>query len=184
MGTNIETLQRMSRRQQWHERPDERTDSLQRAWRDVNKARVVFGLGLAPIFPSAISWTWTGLTTDNVDIDDFIFTSIVSTGLGMCWCIGVGSLFLLWLGRTYGLVGRFNCLALCGTLTFSMPLVTSLIAFSTGPHRSITENVGTILGSAVIGLGLAPLGIFGGWVLWRIAIRPAAVPVQEMAEIF
>jgi hypothetical protein len=65
-----------------------------------------------------------------------------------------------------------------------MPLVTSLIAFSTGPHRSITENVGTILGSAVIGLGLAPLGIFGGWVLWRIAIRPAAVPVQEMAEIF
>jgi hypothetical protein len=180
----VGTLKTKSRRQQWRERPEESADSLKRAWLAVNKARMVFGLAGAPIFPCAVFWIWAGLQTDIGLIGELILTSFISTALGMCWFIGVGSLFLTWLGRRYGVVERFNCLALCATLTFSMPLVSAFIGFGIGPLPDVTESLGIILASAISGLTLAPLGMIGGWVLWRIAIRPAARPLQEIAEVF
>jgi hypothetical protein len=184
MGTGIETFRTERARRRWQEPAKDSTESLQRAWSEVSKVRVVLGLAAAPLFPCAVFWTWLGVTSKPIDLSGFLLTSIVSTTLGICWFIGVGSLFLVLLGRAYGVIGRFNCLALCATLTFSMPLVSTLIGIAMAPFMDISASLSAILESAFSGLILAPFGIIGGWGLWRIAIRPAARPLEEIAEVF
>jgi hypothetical protein len=182
MGTGIETYRTERARRRWGEPPMDREDSPQRAWSAVRKARVVWGLAVAAIVPCAAFWLSISLTLER---DRILLHGFLSTGvLALCWFIGMGTLFLAWLGRTYGTVGRFNCLALCATLTFSLPLISALIGAATSPPFDPIESLADILGGAALGLLFAPLGIFGGWVLWRIAIRPAAIPLKELAEAF
>ncbi len=137
-------------------------------------------LGAAPILPGTLFWVFVGLTSDRATTNDLLIAGAFSIFLAMCWFIGVGSLFLFWVGRRYGQVERFTCLALCGTLAFSLPLLSSLIWIT----EDAGESLGAILVGAIIGLVFTPLGMFGGWVLWRIAIRPAAIPLREMADVF
>lgn len=183
-GDEIGTPRHKSRRQQWREREDDDADSLHRAWPAVNKARVVLGLGAAPTVPCVAFWFWIGFSHDFAEIRNLIASSITSTGLAMCYFIGVGSAFMLWLGRTYGVVARFNCLALGASLTFSMPPLNVVIDLISGPRPDNTGSLLAMLSAVTLGLVLVPFGIFGGWMLWRIAIRPASVPLKEMAEIF
>jgi hypothetical protein len=145
---------------------------------------MVFGLGAAPILPSAVFWSWVGVRANNPVMGDLIFEIAISTGFTICWFIGIGSLFLAWMGRTYGAIARFTCFALCGTLTFSMPLAGAMIDFATAPPAGAVDGFLLVLASAIAGLVLAPLGVFGGWLVWRIAVRPAAIPLEEVAEVF
>jgi hypothetical protein len=181
MGTGIETFTSERARRRWSEPPETNQDSLQRAWSAVNKARVVFGLAAAGLFPAAIWWTWVGLAAD-AQISSGLAVA-VSTGVAVIWFVGMGTLFLFWLGRRCGVVERFNCLALCATLAFAMPLVVVIIEIGLSPTEALAGNVSTLLGAAAIGLIFAPLGLFGGWFLW-FAIRPAARPLKEIAEVF
>jgi hypothetical protein len=182
MGTEIETFRTQRARRRWGEPPKDRDGSLNRTWSAVRKARVVWGLAVASIFPCAAFWLSISLTLER---DRILLHGFLSTGiLALCWFIGVGALFLSWLGRTYGTVGRFNCLALCATLSFSLPLISALIGTASSLPGNLIEGLATIPGGAAVGLLFAPLGIFSGWVLWRIAIRAAAIPLQEIAQAF
>jgi len=183
MGTETNTLPIRRRRRSW-ELGEAHHDSMQRAWPAISKTRMVFGLAAAPLIPCTVFWLWIWLTrSEDLHLGDFILTGGVSTGLGMCWFIGAGSLFLVWLGRTYGTVGRFNCLALGATLTFAMPILSASYDLAVTPEPDVGGSLGYLL-AAASGLILAPIGILGGWVLWRLAIRPAARPLSEMADVF
>ena len=129
-------------------------------------------------------WLAVGLLTGHIAIGEIVFLAVVSIGLAACWFIGLGSLFLFWLGRRYAMVERFHCLALCATLSFLLPLVIVLIELGIETSLDLAASLGAILGAAATGLLIAPLGLFSGWVLWRIAIRPAALPVKDLAEAF
>jgi hypothetical protein len=183
MGMEAGVPRVKSRRQQWREQPDADPDSLQRSWGDVNKARVVFCLAAAGILPTALFWLWIGLEPD--DFAAPIVTGIVFSAFAMTWFVGAGSLFLFWLGQTHGVVERFNCLALCATLSFFMPLVVLLVAVGLSPSQTGADFImWVIFGAGFGGLVVSPLGLIGGWILWRIAIRPAARPLKEIAEVF
>jgi hypothetical protein len=145
---------------------------------------MVFGLAAAAVIPCASFWVLLAITRADTERNLLLWAGLEATTLGMCWFIGLGSLFLLWLGRRYGAVGRFHCLALCATLAFSMPLAVVLVTVAVSPPPEVDETLYRFLGGAMIGLFLAPIDLLGGWLLWRIAIRPASVPLEEMAEVF
>jgi hypothetical protein len=182
MGTGIETFTSERARRRWSEPPKENEDSLQRAWSAVSKTRMVFGLVAAGIFPSLLFWAIISLLI-GMSSGDFV-TALVSIGFMAIWYIGVGSLFLSWLGRRYGVIERFNCLALCTTLAFFVPLIIWLIEIALDPADALADVWKSILGAGLIGLVATPLGLVGGWFLWRFAIRPAARPLKEIAEVF
>jgi hypothetical protein len=155
---------------------------VQRAWGDVNKAHVVFGLALAslaPIVPCAIFF-W--LIADGVGMFDLIGL-LYLVGIAAFWFIAAGSLFLFWHGHRTAIVERFDCLSLCASVSALLPAMTgsTLALLTSDIHAPSFEFV---LGMAFFGLCLAPPGIFGGWLLWRIAVRPAARPLREIAEVF
>ncbi|WP_395019917.1 hypothetical protein [Dongia sp.] len=182
MGTGTASQRHKSRRQQWRERPDEPRESLQRAWRDVNKAHVVFGLALASLAPVAPSAIFIWLTADDAGAFDWIgFLSIF--GIATFWFVAGGSLFLFWHGHRTSTVERFDCLSLCASVSALLPAATGLtVAVLTSDLHP--PSFGLVLGLAFVGLCLALPGLFGGWLLWRIAIRPAARPLREIAEVF
>jgi hypothetical protein len=86
----------------------------------------------------------------------FILETVIATGGAMCWFIGIGSLFLAWLGRKRGVIERFTCLALCATLTFFLPFIGALVDFTTTPAEEASSAFlfFLALGAAAIGLVL------------------------------
>ena len=183
MGTETTPIRAKSRREQFRERSDELGDPLQRSWPDVNKVRVVCGLAVAALPPCAFFWLML-IATGDVDTV-FARVGFKATALGLCWFIGIGSLFLALLGHTYGEVGRFNCLALCGSLAFFLPLLIGLVSLAGRNHPLAGHEVLTrIINEALSGVLYGPLGVLGGWMLWGIAVRPASPPLQEMAKVF
>ena len=183
MGMVVEAPMTKSRHQQ-RERSDVPGEPLRRSWPTVNKARMVAGLAAAAIIPCLAFWLLLAVTSKNIELDLLILASAQVGGLAMCWFIGPGSLFLVWLGRTYSAISRFNCFALCATLAFFLPAFELLVSTAESPPTEAGEGLKRILGTVVIGLILTPLNLFGGWMLWRIAIRPAARPLLEIAEVF
>jgi|AraplaMF_Col_mMF_1032025.scaffolds.fasta_scaffold00492_11 predicted membrane channel-forming protein YqfA (hemolysin III family) len=182
MGIETAPQRQKSRRQQWRERPDE--DSLQRAWREVRKASVVFGLAVASLPPAAPFVALLGFASaDDFAISDMVIPFLYLIGLAMFWFIGAGSFFLFWHGKRLEIVERFDCLSLCATLTFLLPTIISLGALFFTDELDM-GSPGTILALGLVGLCVTPLGMFGGWMLWRIAIRPAERPLQDIAEVF
>jgi hypothetical protein len=144
---------------------------------------MVFGLAAAAAIPCAAFWLELGMISDIDEV--FMRVGLKTTVLAMCWFIGPGSLFLLWLGRTYGTVGRFNCLSLCGSLGFFLPLLIALLFLAGRSQLPDTdETLSRILSAAFSGILYGPLGVGGGWMLWRIAFRPASVPLKELADVF
>jgi hypothetical protein len=183
MRPEIEMPMPTNRRRRSWELTETQGHPLQRAWSTVNKARMVFGLAAAAIVPCAAFWFLLGTNADH-GFDAAMIDIAEIAAIGMCWFIGVGSLFLAWAGRTYGAVSRFNCLALCATLTFSMPLFLLLVSDTVNPSPDAGDAFYQILGAAFVGMIPTPINLLGGWLLWRVAIRPAAVPLEELAEVF
>jgi hypothetical protein len=182
MGTEAAPQRHKSRRQQWRERPDEPRESLQRAWPDVNKAHVALGLALASLAPIAPSAIIVSLIMDSASVFDLVgllYMVVIAT----FWFVAAGLLFLFWHGHRTATVERFDCLSLCASVSALLPAMTgSTLAALTNDLQP--PSFALVLGMAFFGLCLAPPGVFGGWLLWRIAIRPAARPLREIAEVF
>jgi hypothetical protein len=184
MGIEAAPQKQKSRRQQWRERPDAYEDSLQRSWREVRKANVVFGLAAASLPPIAPFIAFVGVVgAEDLALSDLVIPFLLLIGLAIFWFIAAGMFFLSWHGKRHEIVQRFDCLSLCATLTFLLPTIISVGALIFTDELDI-GSPGTILVLGLGGLCLTPLGMFGGWMLWRIAIRPTARPLREIAEVF
>jgi len=173
-----------SRREQVREQRNESENSLHRSWREVRKANVVFGLAVASLPPVAPFIAFMGfVTVEDFALSDIVIPFLFLIGLAIFWFIAAGSFFLFWHGKRLEIVERFDCLSLCATLTFMLPTIISLSALVFTDKLDM-GSPGTILVLGLAGLFLTPLGMFGGWMLWRIAIRPAARPLREIADVF
>jgi hypothetical protein len=182
MGMDAAPQRQKSRRRQWRERPDEPAESLRRSWHYVNNAHAVFGLALAslaPIVPLMVLALCTAEALDTSTMTGFLYFA----GIGMFWFVAAGSLFLFWHGHRNTIVERFDCLSLCATLGFLVPMLTAFTVAVLTQSLAFPSG-GAVLAFAFCGLCLAPFGAFGGWLLWRTAIRPAARPLREIAEVF
>jgi len=165
----------------------------QRAWRDLSKRRLLFGLAFAPVPPIAL-----GAFILLILGAGLLFTSLWPVlSAAEIWSMLVGTLFLLF-ARRRGFVRRAHCLLLGAFLAFSLPaasLATSKAIdwmTSTTPvqadeefefeHDFLGVSDGTLV--FVVGVFLIPFGTLGGWVFWRIGVYPARPKLVHVATVF
>jgi hypothetical protein len=165
-----------------------------RAWRDLSKWRLLFGLALAPVPPIAV-----GVLILLMIEDGLIFTSFgVILATAETWSLPIGTLFLV-LSRWRGIVRRAHCLLLGAFLAFSLPAAATLTSatidrisnttpapepdedfdFDEGFHGP--SDAGLVV---LLGLFLIPFGTLGGWVFWRVGVYPARPKLAPIATVF
>jgi hypothetical protein len=148
---------------------------------------MAMGLILAPILPALVGIALVGLPRGDFRNFDTWFIWGTAALLSLPWSFFAGG-YYLWRKRRKGFtIERFQCLAAGATLGFSLPFLHIalwltyewIIRGSLGPFSSIM-----VLIAPFGGLLLIPFGLLGGWVFWRVAVRPVPITVQQLAEAF
>jgi len=166
-----------------------------RAWRDLSKIRLLIGLAFAPVPPfvlGALIMTMLGASLFLTSLWPILAAAEIWSMLG-------GMIFLL-MSRLRGFVRRAHCLLLGAFLAASLPsaaMVTSkaidrMFSATAGQEQSAEDFefernfLGPSDGEVVfyLGLILIPFGTLGGWVFWRVGVRPAPMPAPDVAAVF
>jgi hypothetical protein len=184
------------------------TPQNQRRWSDLQMGRLAVGLVAAPLPPIVLGCLLLWLV-DSGDpfTDDGTFIpagerffnvlrvgAIVEAAAGP-WSIIAGLAALVLRSRRSGLVGRVDCFLLGILLAFSIPVVCWLCSLAVDavvvqwgsglPYFNFghlgTDGLGI---AALVGLPLTPFGFLGGWIFWRLVIRPAVAPVPDVSGMF
>ncbi|HEY4161557.1 MAG TPA: hypothetical protein VGM59_00755 [Dongiaceae bacterium] len=173
----------------------------ERRWRDLSTVRVCSGLILAPILAYLAYASLVLFIADN----SRLCLTLGAMGLAaLLWSLCVGNVYLATFVRRRSVTSRTECILLGLGIVVTMPVVCwwvfdlGLIHFapflylahlflgSAAPHKPTIDFWEATLVSALAGGLLSPLGLFGGWLLWRIGVRPApmSVPAAELAPVF
>jgi hypothetical protein len=167
----------------------------QRPWRDLSKLRLFLGLAFAPVLPIGLGSLILLMLESG-----FLWSGVGSVlAAAETWSMLVGTFYLI-LARRRGVIRRAHCLLLGAFLAFSLPAavyVTSkavdwaygppLTDDSADPSIDFDEDfhgpsdAGLM---AIIGLFLIPFGTIGGWVFWRVGVRPAQPKEADVATVF
>lgn len=163
------------------------TQNQRRLARDVKPRRIVLGLIVAPIAPALLALPLAGYPWPDFLSGGAWFVWITATLLALPWSWAFGGWYLLRKWRSSGMIERFDCLAIGGGLAFGLPTIHMLLWlggewFISGQADWLGPFM--ILLAPVAGIFVVPFGLFGGWIFWRIAIRPTRPPVQDLAEAF
>jgi len=168
----------------------ERSGLHYRLWRDLSKWKLWLALVVAPVPP--------------VILGEILLTVMFGTGgLGMVggilaaaeiWSMLLGMTYLV-LARRRGFVRRFDCLLLGVILAASLPAVTMATDVAVDWIQGAVEADAGFTGDSyhgpsdgafafLLGVILVPFGMLGGWVFWRIGVRPAPVRTIDVAAVF
>jgi len=164
-----------------------------RHWRDLSKWRLLFGLAFAPVLPIALG----ALVLLSLAGGIFIGALGGILAAAETWSMLVGTVFLI-AARYRGVVRRAHCFLLGAFLAFSLPsaayvasaAVDRVFAMTSPSEISDEDFEEGFLGPSdgtfvfVVGLILIPFGTFGGWVFWRVGVRPARPKVIDVAPVF
>jgi hypothetical protein len=96
------------------------------------------------------------------------------------WTLMVGLASVFGIFRRRSRVSRLGCLFLGGVVAFTFPVA----AFIAANMLIAPSDLSAIGATAMIGLFAIPFGVLGGWMFWRIAIRPAPLPSPVVAQVF
>ncbi len=166
----------------------------QRRWRDLTKRRLSLGLVAAPVPSVAIGI----LLIFMVDSGTSSATN-VAAGIGVIfaaaisWSLLVGWVYLLIVVRWRGLLSRTECLllgilaacALPGVAESVSTLVDALtIGFDTAATEPWDIGPATLYIGIILSIALAPFGLLGGWIFWRLGVRPTVTTVGDVAPVF
>jgi len=165
-----------------------------RRWRDLGKRRLALAIVVAPILPVACGGMLIRLLDPFGDALDIAAFCGAVLGAAIVWSLIVGFLYFMLVPRRTGVIGRAGCLLLGIVLAFSLPLATALVltavnTFTRSPEDDVTMMFGAmpsdLFGLAVmIGLALIPFGALGGWIFWRVGVRPASTAIRDFATVF
>ena len=164
----------------------------QRQWRDLSKLRLFLGLAFAPVLPIALGALILLSLGGEMFISAFGILAAAET-----WSMLVGTVFLI-AARFCGVVRRTHCLLLGAFLAFSLPSAAYVASAAvdrvfamTSPSEISDDDFAEISrgpsdGTFVFKLGLIliPFGTLGGWVFWRVGVRPARPKVIDVAPLF
>jgi hypothetical protein len=168
-----------------------RVNPHQRSWADLKIWRLGLGLVLAPLVPYAAMAVVGQYVSNGILFDDLWRAVLVLAGIAVAWSLIAGPAYLLTVVRGRRRTGRTECLLLGTGIAASLP--TAAIAsvalmpewlyrkLDLGPLDPLSQLVSICL---VVGLILAPFGLIGGWILWRVAVRPAPLPVPDVTAVF
>ena len=166
-----------------------------RRWRDLTKRRLALGLFVAPILPV----TGGGMLMrvldpfgDTLDLATFCGAVLAAAIL---WSLAIGALYFVLIPRRTGVIGRASCLLLGIGLAASLPVAAALVAFGVNAlsTHSPEDDVAMAFGllprdlyglAVIVSLALIPFGALGGWVFWRVGVRPASPGASDLAGVF
>jgi hypothetical protein len=106
-------------------------------------------------------------------------------GAAEVWAIVSGSVGLYGIFRRRGQISRNGCLllgALGGLAFLPATFIASNVLLL--PAEALSTTGASIGAVAVFGFCGLPFGALGGWILWRIAVRPAVAPMSDISQIF
>jgi hypothetical protein len=153
----------------------------QRRWRDLSKLRLFLSLAAAPLLPTMLGlllvFTVLGHGEDAFQAAGTIL------GAAIAWSLVAGVLYLLIVVRWRDVLGRMECLMLgiatATTLPFAAVVLLGQDTFSLDPDSSDSTAI-----AAILAIMIAPFGLLGGWVFWRLGVRPSVTTVGDVAPLF
>jgi hypothetical protein len=109
--------------------------------------------------------------------------------IALIWSLGIGLTALWVVGRWRGFIGRTACLLIGCAGASSFP---TFAVFAKYTVRKLvfmdarTDSfAGDFLGFLTLsGLVAIPFGVAGRWLIWRLAVRPAAMKTDDIATTF
>jgi hypothetical protein len=165
----------------------------QRRWLDIDMRGLALGLALGPLLPGALGGLVLMAMDKNPTVGELLAAFVGTLLVAEIWWIGGSLAYLLPVPRRRGRITRRECLLL-GTILggvaplFSVLIVTAIGALVLSPAYGYGDYLSyalpDLLFSLVAGLVWAPFGLFGGWLLWRIAVRPAGQIQRGVHQVF
>jgi len=164
----------------------------QRRWGDLKLWRLGYGLVLAPVIPFAIATFIAEVLTSGMITRELPGEAVgILLAVAVGWSLLAGFAYLLAIVRSRGSTGRTECLLLGCGIAFALPnAVVLAIEKAPEPIRVWLElgnpdPLGEIMPYTLgVGLFLVPFGLFGGWIFWNAAIRPAPLPLPDLTGVF
>jgi hypothetical protein len=140
------------------------------------------------------------LAKDGVDSIRMWILVITLVATALLWSLCVGNAYFATFVRRRGFTGRTEC-TLLGTVIAVTTLVIFWFVFDLGlihlqlfldlfPKSPRDPALGPISfwevswKSLLSGICLSPLGLFGGWLFWRIGVRSAKTLTGDLAPVF
>jgi hypothetical protein len=159
-----------------------------RHWRDLSKWRLLLGLAAAPVLPVAFGTLLLAI------LDGDVLLGAVASILAVAeiWSMIAGTGYLVF-ARLRGGIRRAECILLGAFLAFTLPFAAD---FTTGAIDRMSgmatpedewislEGPSDSTFALVVGLMLIPFGVVGGWVFWRVGVRPAQPKEADVATVF
>ena len=168
-----------------------RVSPHQRAWTDLKVRRLGLGLVLAPLIPFAAMTLIGEAITQGLLLNDVGKIVLVLASVTLAWSLIAGATYLLTVVRWRRRTGRAECLLLGTGSAATLPtaVATGIAVMPEWLNRQLDIGpvgpfVAMIPDCLVIGLFLSPFGLLGGWILWRIGVRPAPLPVPDVTAVF
>jgi hypothetical protein len=172
-----------------------------RRWRDLSAVRITIALLVGSILSLALL----------IGIVDLIVIALLPnrdwsfgeadwrlSALIVVYSMLAGWAYLLLIPRRRGIISRVECLLLGAVMPLLGPPLLALpwIIISSPPHAKIDIVIENSLYTMRMQPGLTaaywvalslfflPLGLFCGWLLWRIGVKPATARLTDAATVF
>jgi hypothetical protein len=154
--------------------------------KNLRMPRVLLALIVAPLLGGVIMTflfyliSTIGRNESLMRLDDLAM-SVISPSL---WSLVCGLAYLQTITRWRGEIARYECLLLGFGSSFLFPsaLFGSMPLLRGEPPQWF--EWGDLQYLAMVGLICAPFGVLGGWLFWRLGIRPAKAPTTDFAAVF
>jgi len=162
-----------------------------RQWQSVKTRNLVGALTLE----AGLLWcvAFAALLLQRDGLPAVAMAAILTIGLMVAefWFLALGLAYLFAIGRRRGKIRRRDCLLLGTLLTCLLPMCIVFLSgvFPGDPdiNQSLAMRLaqGTFM-AVVLGGAVIPVGLFSGWILWRVGVRPApsAPSLADPAAVF
>jgi hypothetical protein len=172
-----------------------------RRWEDVKTWRVCLALALASLIPPFVlngSSTLLAWRTDPGFLHHALLSLLEAVSTAALWWVFSRLIYAYVGARRHRLVGRTECLLLGCFKALSYPPVDTLAKASLAWLRFRNDlDIGYLNWVAgffaffasptlviTLAVMLTPIGLFAGWMLWRMAVRRAPVQIGNVAPLF
>ena len=164
--------------------------SAKRRYADLQLPRLMLALVLSPLLGTLVMGLFIGFVTSKPLDEPETFRRFMGWMVApVLWSLISGVAYLQSVTRIRGQIARNECLllgCLCAyLLPFALSMGDSLILYGNFYfwHRDFLFW-GRVADHAMTGLFTLPFGLFGGWVFWRLGVRPAEAPMRDFAPVF
>jgi uncharacterized membrane protein len=157
--------------------------ATERRGADLRLGRVLLGLAVAPLLGAA-------LMTLGIYLASFFDGSVRWKDLALAmlapivWSVFCGLAYLQTIARLRERIAQQDCLLLGSASSLLLPFIIDLAGTLLLRGHFATVDWAHLKIYACAGLFSVPFGLFGGWVFWRLGVRPAEAAARDFAPVF